>query len=147
MAHPILATGQKRPKRGVGHHSHVCSNLKIDNKFVKKESEIVASDEALIAPLRPLTCNKQREHIQLAGTWKGVPKTQLAQIWPWDFASRVASGVAAVVRKPYENLNRERYPTEGEEVPPPGQRSRSNRLHWPCPACSFMGPDVPSMQF
>ena len=110
------------------------ADLKIDNKFVKKESEIVASDEALLAPLRPLKCNKQHEHIQLAGTWKGVPKTQLAQIWPWDFASRVASGVAAVVRKYYEDLNKEHYPT-AEEVPPPGQRSRSNRLHWPCPAC------------
>ena len=111
------------------------AQLKIQNKFARKEFEVWASDEELIEPIRPLVCNGKHEHIPLEGTCHGVPKTRLAQVWPWEFASRVATGVASVVRRYYENLNKEHYPTEEGTIPPPAERSRSNRFHWPCPAC------------
>ena len=66
---------------------------------VKKPTRFVASDEILVKNLRPLWCYGRHQHSQLEGTYKGQNKTHIARIWPWELASRIASGVSAVVRK------------------------------------------------
>ena len=126
----------KRDPKVVSAIVDLCAaDLKINRQFVKKTSELYASHEDLLEPVRDLVCNGQHVHIPLEGTWNGQPMTKLAQVWPWEFASRIASGVGTVVRKHYENLSKELYPTEEQKIPPPGERQRSNRFHWPCPAC------------
>ena len=69
---------------------------------VFKASEIWASDDLLLDLLRDLKCDGGHDHSTLQGSFAGVPKTLHAQTWTWDFASRVASGVAAVTRRHYK---------------------------------------------
>ena len=163
--------------------------LRIAGELIKKPEEFWASCEDLVAPLRGLRCNGKHRHGQLAGSYQGVNKTRLAQVWPWELATRIASAIAHVVRQHltarrfgakhgktvahhsartnYAILamnnhtadsstaqqNLEYWQNKGatlttflcEDIgayvggdhlfPPPGERSRNNRLHWPCPAC------------
>ena len=135
--------------------------------LIRKRTEIWASDEMLIKDIRPLQCNGRHQHAVLEGTFHGVNKTHLARVWPWEFAARIASGVAYAVRQYKERHQqfhmqqsgsgvrteetqfrsafagvqtaepqaRSAFPGELNEFPPPGERDRNNRRHWPCPAC------------
>eukprot|EP00975_Prorocentrum_lima_P069920 12929056-Prorocentrum_lima.AAC.1 len=55
-----------------------------------------------------------------------------ARLRAWEFASRSASGVAAVLRD-FHNQARHAYPVD---FPPPSERDRPS--HWPCPACRYV---------
>ena len=141
----------------------ICPETK---RRIQKASEIWASHEALIRDLRPLRCNGKHQRGTLAGAYKGQPRTHLARHWTWEFASRVAAGVAAVIREwhkinhtgyysgslPQHTDHTEYHPRSSlhpdhigyysgsksfypAEFPPHAERERSNRLHWPCPAC------------
>ena len=44
------------------------AELKINRQYVKKTSEIYASDEDLVVPVGDLVCNAQHVHIPLEGT-------------------------------------------------------------------------------
>ena len=57
--------------------------------LVKKRTTLLASHEALVFYFVGLNCDGSHEHQQLAGS--GF--TADAQVWTWDFASRVISGV------------------------------------------------------
>eukprot|EP00975_Prorocentrum_lima_P015762 3344114-Prorocentrum_lima.AAC.1 len=60
---------------------------------MKKTTEIRAPDERLIRDIRPLICNGRQEHTPIEGG-----RSHPARLWTWEFVSRIASGVAAVIR-------------------------------------------------
>ena len=94
--------------------------------LIKKPSEIWTSSNHFVKSLSNLRCNGRHKHAQLCGTYKGVNKTHLARTWTWDFASRIAAGVAAVVREYYSVKSVEHSRTYAtSEVPPPDKRNRS----------------------
>eukprot|EP00975_Prorocentrum_lima_P068839 12922873-Prorocentrum_lima.AAC.1 len=60
------------------------------NKYLKKATETWASDERLMRDIRPLICNGRHEQVPIEGG-----RSHPACLWTWEFASRIASGVAA----------------------------------------------------
>eukprot|EP00975_Prorocentrum_lima_P061342 12857432-Prorocentrum_lima.AAC.1 len=73
------------------------------NTYLKKAAEIWASDERLLQDIRALQRNGRHEHVPEGG------RAHPARLWTWEFASRVASGVAAVVRD-FHYQDRQAYP-------------------------------------
>eukprot|EP00975_Prorocentrum_lima_P054827 11493860-Prorocentrum_lima.AAC.1 len=71
---------------------------------MKKATEIWASDEGLIRDIRPLIFNGRHEHVPIEGG-----RSHPARLWTWEFASRIASGVAAVIRN-FHRQSRAAYP-------------------------------------
>eukprot|EP00975_Prorocentrum_lima_P063661 12892854-Prorocentrum_lima.AAC.1 len=57
------------------------------NKYLKKATEVWASDERSIRDIRPLICNGRHEHVPIEGG-----RSHPARLWTWEFASRIASG-------------------------------------------------------
>eukprot|EP00975_Prorocentrum_lima_P009762 2079619-Prorocentrum_lima.AAC.1 len=84
------------------------------NMYLKKPTEIWASDERLIRYIRTLRCNGRHQHMPKEGG-----RAHPARIWIWEFASRIASGVAAVVRDHHSKRC-----TCPDDYPPPHQRDR-----------------------
>ena len=66
---------------------------------LQKRSEIWASDERLVAPLRKFVCDGKHKHSVIQGSFQGQNKSHVSRIWIWDFAQSVASGIADVVRQ------------------------------------------------
>ncbi len=71
---------------------------------VEKATEVWASDEAIIAPVRPLVCDGSHQHDLLMGA-----DTRASRLWPWELAARVASGVATVIRRDWRVLRYDAY--------------------------------------
>eukprot|EP00971_Amphidinium_carterae_P009267 182995-Amphidinium_carterae.1 len=68
-----------------------------DGLPVRKASKFVASDERLLKHLRPLVCvgaRKCQEHARIEG---GISMSM--QVWPWKLASRIADGIAEIMRE------------------------------------------------
>ena len=112
--------------------------------YILKATEIRTSHKALDAPLQDLECDGRHDHIPIGGNCSdGEKRSHKCRIWPWGLATRLASGIAAVVRE--ERTGQEAYPVASTQAgagePPPGQRKRSNRFHWPCRACRNNKPD------
>ena len=55
---------------------------------VKKRTELIASHPYLVHFFRNLDCNGTHIHQQLHG-----PHTAAAQVWTWNFASRIIDGI------------------------------------------------------
>ena len=119
---------------------------------VLKASEIWHSNDRFTESLSDLRCSKDHEHAVLEGSYKGESKTSRARTWTWTFASRVASGVAAIVRDYHQKHQVKAYPSNAASstagVPTvteaeldawgrenPQQRRRSAPQDWGCPWC------------
>ena len=101
--------------------------------LIKKPSEIWTSSSHFVKSLENLRCNGRHKHTQLKGTYKGTNKTHEARTWTWEFASRIAAGVSAIIRDYYKQKDTQAYAVR--TVPPPGERDRNVNWHWSCPGC------------
>ena len=119
---------------------------------LQKRSEIWASDERLVAPLRKYVCDGKHKHSVIQGSFQGQNKSHVSRIWTWDFAQSVASGVADVVRQNHyavcdaynlclsekqvsSDLFLVRNGVFVNDADPPLTLSRSDRKAWKCKAC------------
>ena len=125
--------------------------------LIQKMTELWASAPELLEPLVDLQCDGTHEHKVIQGTNSdGVNLSHKCRVWPWEFATRVASGIAALVRRVHhEQQHQPTYPTAASQantaadtttqtaVPPttqrrrsaPGEAARADRLAWTCPGC------------
>eukprot|EP00975_Prorocentrum_lima_P049061 10268174-Prorocentrum_lima.AAC.1 len=53
------------------------------NIYLKKATEIWASDERLLQHIRPLQCNGRHQHVPIEGG-----RAHPARPWTWEIASR-----------------------------------------------------------
>eukprot|EP00975_Prorocentrum_lima_P031887 6694021-Prorocentrum_lima.AAC.1 len=93
---------------------------------LKKAIEIWASDEILWHDITHLQYNGRHTHVPTE-----CGRAYPAGLWKWEFASRVASGVAAVVCD-FHRQARQAYPAD---YPPAHMRDKGCPSHWPCAAC------------
>ena len=113
---------------------------------ILKASEIWCSNPLFAESLYDLRCSQNHQHAILAGTYKGQNRTHLARVWTWEFSSRIASAVSAIIRQ-YHTARQTRAYTGGsgasssgapppppEETPPP-KKPRSKSSVWKCPMC------------
>ena len=105
--------------------------------LIRKPTEVWASSEELAAPLRSLKCSGDHDHAVIQGRSRdGEAKSHKCRIWPWKFATLVASGIAALVRHKASSvqiqaLSKTAYPTVASQAEP-GEASPEPR---PCKAC------------
>ncbi len=99
---------------------------------VLKWTTLWASDERLVESFRTLKCTHQ-SHAELAGSFQGKSRTELAQVWTHDMCARIVDGTLRVLR------DQSSFPVEddGERVTRSAGRPR---VHEPgtvfgCPAC------------
>ena len=105
--------------------------------LIRKPTEVWASSAELAAPLRSLKCSGDHDHAVIQGRSRdGEAKSHNCRIWPWKFATLVASGIAALVRHKASSvqiqaLSKTAYPTVASQAEP-GEASPEPR---PCKAC------------
>ena len=111
---------------------------------IKKPTEFWASDYCLISKLATMQCRCTKRHATLEGTFRGVARTHMARVWPWQLASAVASGVSALIQRQYRQSRRASrpetsyhvvYPVNSGELPPYEMKRRSVPSDWECPGC------------
>lgn len=100
--------------------------------YIKKPSELWASHELLLSPLRHFVCNGCHKHEPIEGS-----NSHEARSWTWQFASALASGIAALTRhvidhKQFAHVVHQSFPAGEEERQ---TRRRSVRTDWECPGC------------
>ena len=75
---------------------HQCMTGLVDYKephlHIKKATELWASDERLVAPLRRFWCDGSHEHERAKGE-----TAHRARLWTWQFASAIAAGINDVI--------------------------------------------------
>ena len=111
---------------------------------ILKASEIWCSNPLFAESLYDLRCPRNHQHTTLAGTYKGQIRTHIARVWTWEFASRIASAVSAIIRQHHRSHHTRAYvgasSSSGLQSQPPeeGQRPkkpRSDPKAWKCPLC------------
>ena len=114
---------------------------------IRKATEIWTSSSRIVKPLEKFRCNGQHEHEPIQGVCSdGELRSHKCRIWPWPLATAVAAGIVDEVRHTQQQQQRNHrltYPEsatqadgKAPEFPPYDERKRSNRHHWPCPACN-----------
>ena len=86
------------------HQSATGLRDRLSLKLIMKPTEIWASDERLVKPLRRLRCNRQHEHARVEGG-----SSHEARLWTWKLASSIAAGIAELMRQDCANT-REHFP-------------------------------------
>ena len=111
---------------------------------ILKASEIWHSNVLFAESLSDLRCPGNHDHATLAGTYKGQNRTHLARVWTWEFASRIATAVSAIIRQHHRTHQTKAYvgssSSSDRQAPPPEEGSqkkkpRSDPSVWKCPAC------------
>ena len=54
---------------------------------LQKRSEIWASDERLVAPLRKFVCDGKHQHSVIQGSFQGQNKSHVSRVWTLGFCS------------------------------------------------------------
>ena len=73
---------------------------------LRKRSEVWASDERLVKPIRRFVCDGSHEHGVIEGSYAGPNKSHWSRIRTWKFAYSIALGIAGVVRENHYSLCR-----------------------------------------
>ena len=66
--------------------------------LIQKATELWLSSHHFSRALGDLKCSKEHKHGVLQGSYEGTRKTDHARVWTWEFATRVAAGVTAIIR-------------------------------------------------
>ena len=128
---------------------------------IQKATEVWFSSNHFARTLGDLRCPRDHKHGVLQGRYRGDNQTDLARVWTWKFATRVAAGVAAIIRDYHRTHHVRAYAqdeveNEDEEAvgplddqdspqttleyrrsicPPLADRSRNRPRDWPCQLC------------